>query len=247
MRALIILGLALVAAPVRADDWPRAAIDRPLTLDRGLVEADVAAHFARRRVLGLRLDDGELLVGVRWGAGERIELDAATSVVSDATGRAWSGLVRARVAWRRVRTARLDVAPTARLDGCAACGFSIFTTAAIGAPLRWRSSARTYLHAGRELLPWTIRPYLALDLSVRAGAGAQLTPWLAAEIDAELARVTLVGQARDDRWLAHAPVQVSAIASVAPRVDISLALADDRAFDPAAGWRAMLTIAGRNR
>jgi len=72
----------------------------------------------------------------------------------------------------------------------------IFSTASLGAPLRWRASPRSYLQAGRDLLPSTIRPYLALDLSVRGGAGAQVTPWLAAESNAEFARVTLAASAR---------------------------------------------------
>jgi len=42
-------------------------------------------------------------------------------------------------------------------------------------------------------------------------------------------------------------VIVSAIASVAPRVDVAIAIGADRAFDPASGWRALVTIAGRSR
>jgi hypothetical protein len=247
-RATAVFVVAALAGAAHADEnaWPRAAIDRPLTLDRGLVEADLDATAAQWRVLGLRLDDSLLVLGARWGAGERLELDGATSfgVTPDAE---WSGLVRVGAAWRAVQSPALDVAAAARLDGCGACGFSIFSTASLGAPLRWRLSSRFYLHAGRELLPWTIRPYLALDLSIRTGGGVQLTRWLAAEIDAEVARVTLVGQTRDDRWLAHAPVALSALASVAPRVDVGVSVATTQTFTPQNGWSVVILVAGRNR
>src|SRR5262249_49950749 len=154
--------------------WPRAAIDRPLTLDRDLIEADVSASAARWHVLGLVLDDDAMLVGARWGVNDRWELDAATAI-DIAPDAKWTGLVRAIAAGRVMEDPRLEVAATARLDGCGACGLSIFSTAALGAPLRWRATDSVYLHAGRELLPMTIRPYLALDLSIRAGAGVQLT------------------------------------------------------------------------
>jgi hypothetical protein len=239
--------ISVATAHAEPDAWPRAAIDRPLTLDRGLLEANVTADAGRRRVLGLHLNDDALVLGVRWGTGERLELDAATAVTVVSPDTEWSGLIRAGAVWRLVRTDRLDLAPSARLDGCGACGFSIVSTASLGAPLRWRATPLVYLHAGRDLLPSTIRPYLALDLSLRAGAGAQVTRWLAIELDAELARVTVIGQLRDDRWLAHAPVLVSAIASVAPRIDVGVAVAVDRSLEPAAGWRALVTVAARSR
>lgn len=232
---LAILGLFAI--------WPRAAIDRPLVLAHGLAEASLVDDFAARRVLGVALDDDQLIAGVRWGAGERVELDAAAGVTIDG---ARPDLLRVAIAWR-ARAGDLDVAPTARLDGCVGCGFSILRTAAIGAPLRWRVADRVYLHAGRELLPMQIRPFVALDLSARAGAGVQLTDMLAAEVDAELARVTIAGQQRDDRWLAHAPVVVSALASIAPRLDLGIAIGADEASAPRDGWRASVMIAGRTR
>jgi hypothetical protein len=249
-RAHIAIAVVILLGSARAradeDEWPRAVIDRPLTLQHGLIEANIDGGLTRRRVLGVRLGEDDLVIGVRWGVTETVELDAATSIVS-APEAGWSGLIRASIAWRRIHTDDLDVVPTARLDGCGSCGFSVVSTAALGAPLRWRATRSIYVHAGRELLPVTIRPYLALDLSLRTGAGVQLTPWLAAEVDAELARVTVVGQWRDDRWLAHAPVSVSVLASIQPRVDLGLTIGADRAFDPADGWRAFVTVAGRSR
>ena len=243
---LAIAVVAIGASVARADPWPRAAIDRPLTLDRGLIEAEVSAGAARWRVLGLALHDDAIAIGARWGISDRWQLDLATAI-DVAPDAQWTGLVRAAAARRVIEDSRLDLAATARLDGCAACGFSIFSTAALGAPLRWRASDRAYVHAGREILPVTLRPYVALDLSLRAGAGLQLTHTIAAELDAELARVTVIGQWRDDRWLANAPLRVSALASIAPRVDLGVSAGVDHAFDPRDGWRVLVTVAGRSR
>src|SRR5213594_4306831 len=73
-----------LVGPFTREDYPRALIDRPLTLPAGMVEAEIGGDFVSQRfvtpVFGVGgADDWNVDVAIRVGVTDRFQVEAGTA------------------------------------------------------------------------------------------------------------------------------------------------------------------------
>jgi hypothetical protein len=199
--AVAILGVELVAraagaasapvpwvGPFTRDDYPRAVIDRPLTLPAGMVEGEVGVGFSSIGVgapQAFAVDDWNADVTLRVGVTDRLQIEAGTSFSLDHAvhGGAFPGvdLRPSPTSWQRVVPVRLSflALDTETLD----------TALALTLPFTAHAS-RTVTFGGETFRvangDGRVLPFVALEAPTRW----RLTDWLWLRAGEDLFAVT---------------------------------------------------------
>jgi len=219
-------------AAVGIDSWPLAAIDRPLTAAKGMLEVTPMATLGHASIGDTSVDSEGATLAVRYGISSQLELGAAYTGVTFNPESNFKGALAAGLGYSAIRGALggvLDVAPKAAVVYDFAG-----ETAEIraGADVHYKLSPRLYLGTptnvpglgvtvkGPDVMGTSVNP---IGLAVPFAVGLQATPALQLQASTILANFSIKDSATT--YVSDiTPLTIDAIYALGHKMDIRVDL-----------------------
>jgi hypothetical protein len=215
------------------ENWPKAAIDRPLTAAKGMIELTPMLTFGHASVAGADSVNSEgATVALRYGLSDKLELDAAYSGIVFNPDSNFKGALAVGVGFNAIHGAaggKLDVAPkaafvydlageTAQILAGADVHYKLSDKLFIGTPTNVPGLAVTV--KGADVMGTSVNP---ITFAIPFAVGFQAMPELQLQASTIVANINIKDSATS--YISDVtPVTIDAIYALSNKMDVRVDL-----------------------